>query len=360
MRSKIHAIYPKARQPVFANPAGLILFHRELSTAVRMVGEQMEQKRGKVWEGKSLDGEHVMSANDLEATALIIRCVTERLSKSGLTVEICYLTEELSLVPYAANGRNGSGNGSKPMIVLHIDPIDGSKAFDNWKCEADCPLPRPPSAVSVAALCPATGEIVVSALYCFDLGEVFSSIYLGGQSEGEATYAAFRNGTLLNPIARTFQWGREIEAKRRVLCGNYNSKALVDIARMELELMKRGLKPTFGGLSGSSATDIVNVVRGSFSACIDVRALCQQGGSKPYWYDVAGGLPIARGRDLSVIVTNAQGQALHGGNHPIYQPVAFVVARPEIEAAVVEVIRCTICPAFLADEAIESYVAAEA
>ncbi len=354
MNSKVHTIYSKARLPVFSNPADLFLFYRELIAAVQMVGEQMEKGRGEVWEGKSLSGDgHTMSANDLKAATLLIRCMTERISKSGLEVEIGYLTEELSLVPPTANGRNGSGNGNKPMIYLHIDPIDGSKAFDNWKYGADCPLPRPPSAVSVAALCPATGEIVASALYCFDLGEVFSSVYLGKESNGEPKYAAFRNGTLLNSISRTFQWERGIEAKRRVLSGNYNSEALVEIAHLELELMKSGLNPTFGSLSGSSATDITNVIRGSFCACVDVRALCRQGGSKPYWYDVAGALPIARGRDLSVIVTDAQGNLMHGGNHPIYEPVAFAVARPEIKDAVVEAIRKTICPTFLAAQANE-------
>ena len=54
---------------------------------------------------------------------------------------------------------------------------------------------------------------------------------------------------------------------------------------------------------------------------------------------------------MSVIVTNAKGQPLHGGNHPIYQPVAFLITRPEIEEAVVRTIRDTVCPAFLGDTA---------
>jgi hypothetical protein len=139
----------------------------------------------------------------------------------------------------------------------------------------------------------------------------------------------------------------EISAMRRVLCGNYNSHALVELAHLELALMDQGLNPTYGGLSGSSATDIVNAVRGNFCAVLDVRALCGQGGSVPFWYDVAGALPIARGRDLAVIVTDAQGQRLTGANHPIYTPVAFVVARPDVATITAEMIRTTVCPSFL-------------
>jgi len=357
MNSRVHTIYPRVQRPIFADSAHLFLFHRELCAAVRMVGEQMEKEHCVAWEGKSFSGDdHKMSANDLEATALIFRYVQERISKSGLGVKIGYLTEEISFVPYPADKRNGSNrhrDGYKPLIYLHVDPIDGSKAFDNWKCRAECPIPKPPSAVSIAALCSETSEIVVSAVYAFDLGEIFSSVYLGKDGTGEPKYAAFRNGTLLSHLASTSPLSGEIRAKRRVLCGNYNSKALVEIAHLELELMKRGLNPTLGGLTGSSATDIINAIRGSFCACIDVRALCGQEGSVPYWYDVAGALPVAHGCVLTVIITNAQGQRLRGGNHPIYQPIAFLVARPEIEDAMVQTIQDIICPTFLVDEVTE-------
>ena len=69
----------------------------------------------------------------------------------------------------------------------------------------------------------------------------------------------------------------QIEAKKRVLNCNYNARALEEIAGLDLALMDRGLKAAYGGLAGSSATDIINVVRGSFAACVDVRALCKGG-----------------------------------------------------------------------------------
>ena len=77
-----------------------------------------------------------------------------------------------------------------------------------------------------------------------------------------------------------------------------------------------------------------------------IRALCGKGGSVPYWYDIAGAIPVALGRGLRVILTDAQERLLTGGNHDIYTPVAFVVARPEVEAVIVDAIRSTINPGF--------------
>jgi hypothetical protein len=99
---------------------------------------------------------------------------------------------------------------------------------------------------------------------------------------------------------------------------------------------------------------MINVVRGSFCVCLDCRALCGKGGSVPYFYDVAGALPVAHGRGLSVIVTDSQGIALPGGDHEIRTPVAFVVARPGIEEVAVEAIRTTICPGFGRSETVRA------
>lgn len=358
MAQKIHVMHPNRRAGLnlFASPFNLYLVRSALAEVVRQVGRRMEGSKGEVWEGMSPNGDHICSANDLEGTVLIIRYVAEIFPQYGLKVDVGFLTEEISLIPYMANGRKipFAVNGS--VLLLVIDPIDGSKAFDNWKSGGDCSLPRPGSAISIAAVSPALGEIVASALYCFDVGEVFSSVFLGKDKDRAPRYIAFRDDHLLRPFALNFQEEAKIEAKRRVLCSNYNSKALVENARLELALMEKGLKPAFGGLTGSTATDIINVVRGSFCVCLDIRALCGKGGSVPYWYDAAGALPIARGRGLAVIVTDSQGRLLQGGNHEIYTPIAFVVARPELEDLVVEAIRTTVCPAFLGEKAIHAAV----
>ena len=296
----------------------------------------------------SIKGDHVLSANDLESTSLIIRSIAELFPKSGLLVEPAFLTEELSLSPCIPLGSDVPETSHG--LALQIDPIDGSKSFDNWKCERDCPLPRPGSAISLAAVCPELTDILVSALYCFDLGDVFSSIYIGKDATGNPQYASFLNGTLLRPLI-LLDKEPAIEAKRRVLSGNYNSKALMEIARLELALMERGLNAAYGGLTGSTAMDIVNVVRGSFCACVDVRSLCGKGGSVPRWYDAAGALAIALGRGLKVIATDSQGQRLSGGDHDIYTPVAFVVTRPEHETQIIDAIRSTVASGFLRQEA---------
>jgi fructose-1,6-bisphosphatase/inositol monophosphatase family enzyme len=326
-------------------PDRFILRHA-LCTIVREVGERMDGTQSGGWEGQSFNGDHVWSRNDLDATGYVIQAIAQAFGQEGVKGDVTFEGEEISLISPRFN--------NSQRLRLIYDPIDGTKAFDNWKMGGDCPIPRPGSAVSIAAVRPVLGEILASAVYCFDQREVFSSMYLGNVREGGPQYAAFRNDTLLQPFSQNCHGEPRVEAKRRVLCGNYNSKALVDIARLELALMEQGLKVAYGGLTGSSATDIINVVRGSFCVCLDVRALCGSGGSVPYWYDVAGALPIAKARGLSVVVTNSEGMPLEGGNHDIYMPVAFVVARPEVETLVIEAIRTTVCPGFLREAALQA------
>jgi fructose-1,6-bisphosphatase/inositol monophosphatase family enzyme len=329
----------------FANAADLFRLRRALIEVVRAVGERMRKGEAGAWEGLSLSGDHHWSRNDLEALGLIYRYIQDFFARYGIKADVSFETEEGCFIAIEV------ANGCRLRLI--IDPIDGTKACDNWKAGGDCPLPAPGSAVSIAAVCPVVGEIVASAVYCFDLGEVFSSVYLGPDEVGRPQYASFRNETVLPRLGMLEE--NAISAKRRVLCGDYNSKALVELARLKLALMEKGLNPTFGGLTGSSATDMINVVRGSFCVCLDCRALCGKGGSVPYWYDIAGSEPVARGRGLTVFVTDSEGKALSGGDHEIRTPVGFVVARPGLEDIVVEAIRATVCPQFLvaAPEALE-------
>jgi fructose-1,6-bisphosphatase/inositol monophosphatase family enzyme len=304
---------------------------RVLARSVAAVGERLIRGNKGTWEFDSLDRSHVSSRNDLEGTAFIVRYVPEFLAREELPFVISFENEELPLVPAARNGQR--------LLRLVIDPVDGSKAFDNHMCHSDVPIPEPSSAVSVAAVCPFGHELVASAVYCFDLSEVFSSCLLNPGSGATAEYVAYRNETLLAPVQDLLTAMPNIGAKRRVLNGNYNSRALAKLAELDLALMDRGLNSTFGGLTGSSATDIVNVTRGSFAACIDVRAMCARKGSVPYWYDIAGAVGVARGRGLRVLVMTAGGAPLLGGDHEIYTPVSFVVARPDVFETVTGVLR---------------------
>lgn len=261
--------HKKLTQP-FCSPADLLSLHRVLTRALRALGERMEQTEKGAWEGRSLNGSHVWSRNDLESNGLLIRFVQDFLAREGLDLPLSFESEELSVFP------DSSGNGSTLRGI--IDPIDGTKAFDNWVCGGDFPLPRPSSAISIAVVCPVLGETVVSALYCFDLAEVFSTVYLGEGQNGEPIYCGFRNDNMI-PSYSSEMAHPQIEAKKRVLNCDYNARCQEEIARLSVALMDRKLKAAYGGLAGSSATDIINVVRGSFAACVDVRALCGGGGS---------------------------------------------------------------------------------
>jgi fructose-1,6-bisphosphatase/inositol monophosphatase family enzyme len=299
---------------------------RVLARSVSAAGERLLNNEKGTGEFNSLDKSHISSRNDLEGTALAVRYVPEFMSREGLSFAISFENEELPMVPLAREGQ-------RPLRLV-IDPIDGTKAFDNYMCHSDVALPRPPSAVSVAAVCPISHELVATAVYCFDLGEVYSSCVLNpGGARPE--YLTFRGDALLTPLHEV----PDIGAKRRILNGNYNSRALMQLAELELALMDRGLNSTFGGLTGSSATDIINVVRGSYAAGLDVRALCNAKGSVPYWYDIAGAVGVARGRGLRLLVMSGSGAPLDGSDHEIYTPVSFIVARPDVFDMVTQVVR---------------------
>lgn len=295
---------------------------RALVRTATAVGERLLRGDKGSWEFDSPDKSHITSRYDLEALGFTVRFMPEFMAEEKLPFVVSFENEELPLFCQAKGGQR--------LVRAIIDPVDGSKAFDNFKCASDVPIPPPSSAVSLALVDPVSHELVAAAVYCFDLGETFSSCLLNPGAGGASEYAAYRNETVLTPMHDLLPGIPKIGAKRRVLNGNYNSRALVKLAELDLALMGAGLSPAFGGLAGSSATDIIGVVRGSFAACLDVRALCGGGGSVPYWYDVAGAVGVARGRGLGVIVTGANGEPLEGGDHEIYTPVSFLVARPDV------------------------------
>jgi fructose-1,6-bisphosphatase/inositol monophosphatase family enzyme len=315
MATATHVVHRKNHEkglPPLVGPAEIFRLHRVFSRAVRVLGERMEQVERGPSAGRRLNCSHRCSRNDLESNGFLICFVRDCLAREGLDVAITFESEELSLFPKLSS--------NDYALRAIIDPIDGSKAFDNYVCGTDLPLPRPPSAISIAVVCPASDATIVSAVYCFDLGEVFSSVYLGSDPECQPRYCAFRDDTLIPPLSAQPEHPH-IEAKKRVLNCDYNARCLEEIARFNLALMDRGLKAAYGGLAGSSATDVINVVRGSFAVCVDVRALFRRGGSVLHLYDVAGVLPIAIARGLSVLLADMNGVPLAGADHAIYTRV---------------------------------------
>jgi len=307
-----------------------------LAGAVRRVGEELLAAKTPSWEGLSVLRNHAATRSDLEATGLLLSKIMEHLSIAHLDVLPSFESEELPLVPVRTHAQR--------YIRLIADPIDGTKAFDNARAVADCPVPRPSSAVSVAAVCPVSKRLLASAVYLFDLGEVFSSVCLE-ECHSDPCYAAFRNEVLLPPITNAFGKATlQLQTKKRILNGNYNSRALSELALFEMALTDVGLKPNYGGLSGSSATDIINVARGSYAACVDVRALCRGGGSVPHWYDVAGVVPIARGRGLRVILVRPDGEQWGSEDVAVYERVSFIVARGDVVESVVAALVSSIAP----------------
>jgi len=133
--------------------------HRALTQSARAIGERMRSAREGSWEFRSQDGDHLWSRNDLEATAFVLRYIPDFFSRAGLDVVLTFENEEVPLVPAGPSHDKG--------VRLIIDPIDGSKSSDNFKCPWDCPIPEPSSAVSIAAVCPILNETVASAVLLF-------------------------------------------------------------------------------------------------------------------------------------------------------------------------------------------------
>src|SRR5713101_3785234 len=106
---------------------------RVLAFAARAVGERLIQGAKGSWESHSLDGTHDWTRNDLEGTALVVRYVLEFLAKAHLPFQVTFENEEAPLLPPMGGGQR--------LLRLIIDPVDGSKAFDNAMSPADCPVP---------------------------------------------------------------------------------------------------------------------------------------------------------------------------------------------------------------------------
>ena len=82
----------------------------------------------------------------------------------------------------------------------------------------------------------------------------------------------------------------------------------------------------------------VNVVWGSYAACVDV-LMCERCVAAEvrchYCYDVAGVIPIARGRGLHLILVRPDGGQWESEDVPAYERVSFIIAREDVVESVV-------------------------
>jgi hypothetical protein len=125
----------RKNRPVPADAVDAFAVRRVLALSARAVGERLLQGAKGSWESHSLDGTHDWTRNDLEGTALVVRYVLEFLAKARLPFQVTFENEEAPLLPPMGNGQR--------LLRLIIDPVDGSKAFDNAMSPADCPVPAP-------------------------------------------------------------------------------------------------------------------------------------------------------------------------------------------------------------------------
>ncbi len=308
-----------------------------LENSVRHVGEEIlsQAVQERHWEGRStLDG-HVVSRMDLLATGKFIASLSGELIDAGIDNDVSYINEEVPLLPRPMAERPAE---AAPSIEIILDPVDGSKAVDSFCASHDLRIPNPPSAICVSAKF--DGRIIAGALFCFDTRQTMSIQSVGGES-----YIAFVDNQYLTRKPARVTCG----AQSRVIVGDYANRAVGRHGRLKLALDRHGLKGFYGGATGSSAMDIVGVVRGSFAGYIDVRALRGLSGKGAHlkWYDVSAAAILARTRGLTVLLADRDGQPALPDALDAFDPIAIVVVRAEHAGAVVSVIRDTIFPDFL-------------
>jgi fructose-1,6-bisphosphatase/inositol monophosphatase family enzyme len=292
-----------------------VLLHEVLCRVVRPVGDAVFAATLDSGESRSICGDHTASRLDMYTLGLLVEGILREFGREGIPAPSLE-TEEAVLLP----------PGGAPSFRLVADPFDGTKAGDNFKARHDLPLTNPTSAISVAAVCPCSGKILASAVYALDLREVFSAwrVRDGGPPSG---CIAFRNDTVLQPIGPMVN--PVITAKKRVLHANYAAGDLARLAAVDEALVHAGLAPSYGGLAGSSAIDVINVIRGSFCGYVDVRAIVGVSGARLKFYDIAGVILPAMARGLSVRLMTGSGELVANEHLRHDTPVGLIVARPE-------------------------------
>lgn len=214
-----------------------------------------------------------------------------------------------------------------PMSLI-IDEIEGTT--NTKRCFASMFKYRPLSMVSMAlSLSDSLKDLIISAIYTFDQGEVYSSIRV------EDTFMSFYNTQLQHPEEFSEKKG---DSKDRVLVAGYSNSHRMKKGELEQSLYDAKFK-TYEGCR-ASGMDVINILRNQTDAYIDLRAYCStkdcDGDEKEAMlqvYDIAGMIPIAEGCGL--VVTDAEGKSWK--DYSLEDTMPLVVARPSIHERVIKI-----------------------
>ncbi len=212
--------------------------------------------------------------------------------------------------------------------VLIIDEIDGTT--NTKRCLTAALEYRPLAIVSVAfSLSGSLKDLVAGAVYTLDRGEVFSAFRVD-----RTEFLAFRDRVRIDPEEIVTVRG---DSRKRVLVIGYSNSHRTQKGELEQVIYSSGLK-TYEGCR-SSGMDIINILRNSADAYIDLRHCWStkdgKGKEKEAMlqvYDVAGVLPIALGCGLTI--TDAEGKSW--GGYGLDDSIPLIVARPDIHKTIIK------------------------
>lgn len=223
----------------------------------------------------------------------------------------------------------GAASNKRPLMLI-IDEIEGTT--NAKRCQASVFDYRPHSGISIAlSTSGRLGDLIASSFYALDQGEVFSAI-----SVGSGCYAALRDRTLIDPADIVETRG---DSKRRIIVAGYSNGHRLKKGELEQVLYDCGLKVYDG--CRASGMDIINLVRNSFDAYVDLRHFwstkAADGREKEAMlqvYDIAGVIAFAAGCGLAV--SDATGGRWQ--NYAVEDTIPLVVARPDIHQQILDTI----------------------
>lgn len=216
-------------------------------------------------------------------------------------------------------------------FVLIVDEIDGTT--NTKRCLSAALKYRPLALVSAAiSTSKSLKDLIVSAVYTFDQGEVFSAL-----SVDDDNFLAFCNNQVIQPSSIV---ATRSDSRRRILVIGYSNSHRLEKGKVEQALYDKKLKVYDG--CRASGMDIINLLRNATDAYIDLRHYWstkdEQGQEKEAMlqvYDVAGVIPIAEGCGLKV--TDAESKSWRKYN--LDDTIPLVVARPDIHQLILDTIK---------------------
>lgn len=216
-------------------------------------------------------------------------------------------------------------------LVLIIDEIEGTT--NTKRCLASFLDYRPPALISLGlSTSEKLKDLVIGVVYTLDQGEVFSAICVADNN-----FLSFRNLKIIEPSSVIITKG---DSKKRILVVGYSNSHRTKKGELEQVLYNKKLKVYDG--CRASGMDIINMIRNSNDAYVDLRSLWstkdERGNEKEAMlqvYDIAGTIPIAEG--CGMIVTDAEGNSWR--EYSLEDTISLVVARPEIHQLILDTIK---------------------